>query len=212
MKASKNHKTRWHPATNFVVLPGLHGLRVSRRRTPTRLAPPHTTALAPSSTTETLGFACGSPQPIALQPSEVVIPAKAGIQAARPHSVDNHGLAHFLFKTTRKVVILRGAKRSRRIHAAHHHPLQHGFRDFARNDFCCLEMETEGRRAVIPAKAGIQAAHHIPVIATAYSISCSRRREKSSFCVERSVVAESMRRIIIHRCMDSATSRGMTAF
>jgi len=39
-----------------------------------------------------------------------------------------------LFKTTRKVVILRGAKRSRRIHATHHHPLPHGFRDFARND------------------------------------------------------------------------------
>jgi len=53
---------------------------------------------------------------------------------------------HFLFKTTRKVVILREAKRSRRIHAAHLHPPPHGFRDFARNDgeyFCCLEMEIE---------------------------------------------------------------------
>jgi len=39
-----------------------------------------------------------------------------------------------LFKTTRKVVILRGAKRSRRIHAAVDEDALHGFRDFARND------------------------------------------------------------------------------
>jgi len=34
---------------------------------------------------------------------------------------------------------------------------------------------------------------------------------KSSFCAKRSAVAESIRRILIHRRMDSATSRGMTA-
>jgi len=34
----------------------------------------------------------------------------------------------------KKVVILREAKRSRRIHTAHPHPPPHGFRDFARND------------------------------------------------------------------------------
>jgi len=46
----------------------------------------------------------------------------------------------------KKVVILREAKRSRRIHVAHPHRPPHGFRDFARNDrryFYCLKMKIE---------------------------------------------------------------------
>jgi len=56
----------------------------------------------------------------------------------------------FRVQNDKKVVILREAKRSRRIHAAHLHPPPHGFRGFARNDGC-LEMEIESNGGVNPA-------------------------------------------------------------
>ena len=58
---------------------------------------------------------------------------------------------HFIpirVQNDKKVVILREAKRSRRIHTAVNEDTPHGFRDFARNDgeyFCHLEIELRTR-------------------------------------------------------------------
>jgi len=69
MKTHKDHKPPRHPATNYVVFPGIHRLRVSPRRTPTFPPPPCANTFASSPAAETLGFGLASPQPMALSPS-----------------------------------------------------------------------------------------------------------------------------------------------
>ena len=111
-----------------------------------------------------------------LETNAVWIPAFAGMTKSwvcvRIGGRFQTRLIPFRVQNDKKVVILREAKRSRRIHATHLHPPPHGFRDFARNDgeyFCCLEMEIE-----LPADTGNYLPQHSVTLAPAVALMIPR--------------------------------------